>query len=245
MKGDIDSNTNLIANIQTDVKANKDKIGFVEGELNEFKGKAVTKIKKNKVKFENLMKKNKDRLNEADNNIKGLYSMMLKVNKQVSVLEESKKRMDLEHGVINDLDRVESSNFSSPNENPFQLNFSNNQIEELKEELNKNIDKLVNTTKVQGDELDRIKKYLLAQKRNTTDEGSSNNNTRQETRVLEYKVENEVTKDDLEEVKKIIKMFSDNETTLRDSISEKIKKDEIDKITMSFNIEIDKLVTIR
>ncbi len=243
MKADIESNTNLITILHSDTKVNKDKIGFVEGELNEFKEKAVTKIKKNKVKFNDQLKKHSNRLNEIDNNIKGLYAMMLKVNKQVTVLEENKKRMDLENGVNNDLDRIESSNLFTQNENPFQLNFSNNQLEEFKEEFNKNLDKLVNTTKVQGDELDRIKKYLSAQKR-TTDDDSSTNNTKQETRVLEYKIENEVKKEDLDEVKKIIKMFSDNETTLRDSISEKIKKEEIEMITKSFNVEIDKIVTI-
>jgi septal ring factor EnvC (AmiA/AmiB activator) len=243
MKADIESNTNLITILHSDTKVNKDKIVFVEGELNEFKEKAVTKIKKNKVKFNDQLKKHSNRLNEIDNNIKGLYAMMLKVNKQVTVLEENKKRMDLENGVNNDLDRIESSNLFTQNENPFQLNFSNNQLEEFKEEFNKNLDKLVNTTKVQGDELDRIKKYLSAQKR-TTDDDSSTNNTKQETRVLEYKIENEVKKEDLDEVKKIIKMFSDNETTLRDSISEKIKKEEIEMITKSFNVEIDKIVTI-
>jgi len=243
MKADIESNTNLITILHSDTKVNKDKIGFVEGELNEFKEKAVTKIKKSKVKFNDQLKKHSNRLNEIDNNIKGLYAMMLKVNKQVTVLEENKKRMDLENGVNNDLDRIESSNLFTQNENPFQLNFSNNQLEEFKEEFNKNLDKLVNTTKVQGDELDRIKKYLSAQKR-TTDDDSSTNNTKQETRVLEYKIENEVKKEDLDEVKKIIKMFSDNETTLRDSISEKIKKEEIEMITKSFNVEIDKIVTI-
>ena len=243
MKEDVDSNTYILKNIENEIKIfheNGDKLVVVEGELNEFKDKAINKIKKNKSKFDISLKKNTSRTNEIDNNLKGLYSMLIKLNKQISILEEKKKKADIEMEGINDLERNESSNLILQNDNPsFQINFSNNQIEELKEELKGKIDKLDNSSKVHGDEIDKIKKILINQKRNAD---NLNNNLKEDPIIYDNKSDNIVKPEDLEEIKKIMKMFSDNETILKDSISEKIKKEELSNITKSFNLELDKIV---
>ena len=209
------------------LKRDSERLYDLEKVFNEYKEKTTLKIKKHKRKHENGVGKVTMKTSEIESNVKSIYSMVIKLNKQVH-------HPDGEVDVGNE----NMENALVPLDNNM-VNFSsnNNGIEEIKNEFRDKLDQLKYRNKIMDEDIIKIKKFLTAM--NSQKNSETENNV-----VFDFKDTSPVSSEELEEIKESLKNLIKGESYILNQINFKVGKDDLEKSHKSMIFELDKLVLL-